>query len=88
MNNLLTKEETNALKSMSRYWDEVSRREDTSPLGHEMQQVYQMLGVRILFIISEYVNKGIPADIDPDVEAMRADLIPIESEVNCEHSTD
>lgn len=76
MDNILTEKETKTLQSMSRYWDEVSRRDDTSPLKHEMQQVYQMLGLRILFIISEYVNKGIPADIDPKEEAMRADLIP------------
>lgn len=77
MSEILTEKEVETLKSMSRYWDEVSRREDTSPLMAEMQHVYRMLGVKILFIISEYVNKGIPADIDPEEEAMRADLTPV-----------
>lgn len=77
MSELLTKKQIDTLKSMSRYWDEVSRREDTSPLEAELHEIYQMLGVKILFIISEYVNKGIPADIDPEREAMEADLIPV-----------
>ena len=56
MTKVLSDEERVTLKSMSKYWDEVSRRDDQSPFVHELQQVYQMLGVRMLFVIAHYIE--------------------------------
>jgi len=53
---ILSEEQRKTLKSMSRYWAEVSRRDDQTPLHQELQQVYQMLGLKILFVISHYVE--------------------------------
>ena len=56
MKAILTKQEILTLRSMARYWNEVREREDQEPLFHEVQQVYQMLGTRLLFIVSDYVD--------------------------------
>ena len=53
---ILTDKEHTTLKSMSLYWEEVRQREDTSPLEHEIQQVYRMLGLKLLDIVEEYLN--------------------------------
>lgn len=92
MAELLTSAEMKTLKSMSRYWDEVNRRDDKSPLGHEIQQVYQILGVRLLFIVSDYVN------VRPDLYAACKELLGFvesygderhlrDSPENCAHCT-
>jgi len=56
MKRILTDKERATLKSMSLYWEEVRQREDTSPLEHEIQQVYRMLGLRLLDIVEEYID--------------------------------
>jgi len=56
MKEILTDKERNTLASMATYWREVRQREDTSPLEHEIQQVYRMLGTRLLDIVEEYLN--------------------------------
>ncbi len=50
----LTMDEERELRGMDRYWQEVMRREDQSPLIYEARQVYRMLGARVLNIISAY----------------------------------
>ena len=55
---ILTNEQTRMLTGMSRYWEEVSKREDTSQLSQELADVYRMLGVKILWIIKEYVENN------------------------------
>jgi hypothetical protein len=54
--NILTKEERTVLKSMARYWCEVVKREDTSPLEPEVLIVYRKLGYRILPLIVRYLE--------------------------------
>ena len=56
MKMILTDKERATLKSMSLYWEEVRQREDTSLLEHEIQEVYRMLGLRLLDIVEEYIN--------------------------------
>lgn len=55
-NKIITDEERVALNSMSTYWKEVRSREDVTPLMDEVQQVYRLLGTRILDIIEEYLK--------------------------------
>lgn len=55
-NKIISDEERATLRSMSLYWREVRQREDTSPLEHEMQQVYRMLGLRLLRIVEKYLE--------------------------------
>lgn len=54
---ILTKDERSALKSMALYWDEVSRRENTSPLYAEVPIVCNRLGPKILWIIKAYLEQ-------------------------------
>jgi hypothetical protein len=54
--NILTEEERTALKSMARYWDEVAKQEDASPLEQELLTVYRKLGYKILPIIARYLE--------------------------------
>jgi hypothetical protein len=54
--NILTHEERVAFRSMSRYWQEVAKREDTSPLLHELDKVRRMVGVDLLFILARYIE--------------------------------
>lgn len=44
------------LRGKARYWKEVAQREDTSPLQQEMNDVYVMLGTKILFVIMHYLQ--------------------------------
>lgn len=55
MSNILSRGETAQLKSMSRYWAEVHLHSQ-DPLTAEVQQVCEMLGARLLRIVSFYVN--------------------------------
>lgn len=69
---ILTEEEIQTLKRMSLYWNQVSKRDDTSPLSFELQQVYGMLGIRILWIIREYVNNlttPVPKTTCPNIDS-------------------
>jgi hypothetical protein len=57
MNNIiLTDAERTELKSMATYWQEVEKREDTSPLDEELLMVYRRLGPKVLFIIAQYLE--------------------------------
>ena len=53
---ILDSEERKAVRSMAMYWDEVAAREDTSPLQFEVQQLAQMLGTKLLWIVKEYAT--------------------------------
>lgn len=57
MKQILTDKERTTLQGMSGYWREVWQREDQAILVQEVQDVYRILGVRILDIVSEYVNR-------------------------------
>lgn len=57
MSKLLTKEEIVAIKSMNLYWQEVIKRDDTSPLHHELQKVIGRFGTKILFILADYAEQ-------------------------------
>ncbi len=61
---LLTPEETTALKSMSRYRNEVRGRENQTVLIHEVADVVNKLGVRILDIVEFYIANQ-PKDETP-----------------------
>ena len=54
---ILSKDERIGLRSMSRYWDEVAKREDTSPLMHERIMVSNKLGNRLLWIVEAYLDE-------------------------------
>ena len=54
--NILTAKDRSSLKSMSNYWREVAKREDTSPLEQELYTVTRRLGTNILFIIARYIE--------------------------------
>ncbi|MEA1997746.1 MAG: hypothetical protein U9N61_00260 [Euryarchaeota archaeon] len=56
MDEILTDSERKKLKSMSLYWDEVSKRDDNSPLFHELDTVFRMLGPKLLFLVSDYIK--------------------------------
>jgi len=56
VNKVLTDLEIQTLKSMSLYWEEVRKRDDTSPLYHEIAQIHRMLGTKILFVIEHYIE--------------------------------
>lgn len=53
---ILTDEEVKRFKGMSQYWNEVRKRDDTSPLAQEAMQVRNVLGVRILALVEEYIE--------------------------------
>jgi len=53
-----TNDEIKALKSMSLYWKEVRGREDQSPLEHEADKVYQILGASRLLACVEIAVAG------------------------------
>jgi len=56
MKNLLSEEEVSGVLSMNIYWEEVAKREDTSPLRNELRDIVGRLGTKILFIIAEYAK--------------------------------
>jgi hypothetical protein len=47
----LSDEQRRTLLGMGRYWEEVAKREDTSPLVFELRYVYRMLGTTLLWIV-------------------------------------
>ena len=55
--NILTPEERQALKGMARYWTEVFGRDNQEVLAQECQQVYSVLGYRLLSIIMFYLKE-------------------------------
>lgn len=61
VDNILTDAERTKLTSMARYWREVEEREDISPLEHEMNQVFHMVGINLLFVLARYIEitKGV-----------------------------
>lgn len=54
--NILTDAERITLKSMAKYWQEVGKREDTSPLEEELSMVCRKFGYKVLFIIAQYLE--------------------------------
>jgi len=54
--NILTDAERITLKNMANYWQEVGKREDTSPLEEEHLMVYRKFGYKVLFIIARYLE--------------------------------
>ena len=55
-NKVLSDSEIHNLKSMSLYWKEVRKREDTRPLVSEVEEVGNMLGVKLLILIEHYIE--------------------------------
>lgn len=55
---LLTKDQITSLRSMSRYWEEVSRRENQDVLSQEVMQVVRTLWESLLWIVSDFVNSS------------------------------
>ena len=56
MKKILSNGEVSGVLSMNKYWEEVSERENQSPLGDELNMIVRRLGVRRLFIIAEYAK--------------------------------
>ena len=56
MKKILSEGEVSEVLSMNIYWEEVVKRENTSPLLSELNQVFNLLGTKILFIIAEYAK--------------------------------
>lgn len=59
---ILTEDERRALKSMALYWKEVRSRDDQTPLYREVVQVTDILGMRILDIVEEYIEATEPTN--------------------------
>lgn len=56
---IFTDDEIRVIKSMGQYWEEVSRRENpTEILQKEFSQLYQMLGLKLLWAILDYVKNN------------------------------
>ena len=53
---ILTEDERRALKSMSLYWKEVRGRDDQTPLQPEALRVNNILGIRVLRLVEEYIE--------------------------------
>lgn len=56
MDEILTDSERKSLKSMARYWNEVAEREDKGPLYSEVLTVSKLLGPKLLFIVTKYLE--------------------------------
>jgi hypothetical protein len=55
---ILTISEIDTILSMSRYWDEVSKRENCGEiLRAEFRQLYSMFELKLLDIIADYAKK-------------------------------
>lgn len=50
----LSEEEKYAIKSMSRYWEEVSKREDTTPLNFELQNLVSKIWTENILAMVKY----------------------------------
>ena len=59
----LSQKEVSEIKSMSLYWNEVRRREDTRPLIDESVMVCGMLNTRILALVQWAVEQREPEPI-------------------------
>ena len=59
---ILSEDERRALKSMALYWKEVRSRDDQTPLYGEVVQVTDILGMRILDIVEEYIEATEPTN--------------------------
>lgn len=53
---ILTDKEIKTIGGMSQYWEEVRGRQDKSPLNFELQEIHRMFGVRILWMLSDYIK--------------------------------
>jgi len=54
---LLTDSEIAGIQSCNVYWEEVSKRNDQSPLRNELRDLIDRLGCgRILFIVADYAK--------------------------------
>ena len=57
MRNLLSKEDIETIKSMGKYWEEVKHRGNAGEiLRQEMNQLYQMFGTKLLWIVLDYAE--------------------------------
>jgi len=56
MKKILSDGEVSGVLSMNKYWEEVSERENQSPLDNELNMIVRRLGIKILFIIAEYAK--------------------------------
>jgi hypothetical protein len=54
---ILSDEQRRVLLSMGRYWEEVAKREDASPLVSELRDVYRMLGTKLLWIVLDCAKR-------------------------------
>jgi hypothetical protein len=55
-----TESEIAALKSIVRYWDEVSERDwdlDKNQLSFELDNVCGLLGYKVLYMVAEYIKQ-------------------------------
>lgn len=59
---ILTEDERRAFKSMGYYWEEVGRREDQTPLRAEAFKVNDVLGIRVLRLVKEYIEATEPEE--------------------------
>ena len=75
--NILTDGERKAILSMAKYWREVAGRDDTSPLDRELEQVYRILGRKILWIVAAYATYAAAPEL---AEALREALAILEDE--------
>lgn len=69
----LTDKQVAKIRSMSLYWQEVRRRDDTSPLRDEANQVLSMLGVDGLLRVVEFCTDPV-SQAGPDLLAALIDL--------------
>lgn len=56
MKNLMSEKEIDEILSMNKYWEEVTERDDPSPLHHELIQVCRMFGTKILWVLADYAK--------------------------------
>ncbi|MCK4668167.1 hypothetical protein KAU33_15560 [Candidatus Dependentiae bacterium] len=59
---ILTEDERRAFKSMGFYWKEVMHREDQTPLIAEAIRVDNILGIRVLRLVEEYMKATEPEE--------------------------
>ncbi len=52
----LTEDETKAFKGMAQYWAEVRKRDDRKVLVLEAVQVNNILGIRVLNLVEDYIE--------------------------------
>jgi len=57
MKNLMTESEISTVRSMNMYWEEVSNRDDQSPLNNELSSIVRMFGTKLLDIVADYADE-------------------------------